>query len=131
MTPPSSPARPSTWTVAASAVEPAPGFLRLTADCFVILTPVRRGADSMIGKVVRACALALVVAVPTIGGASAGSVYDGSWALTIATQRGACDPSYNFQVQITNGVVSHPNLVRLKGRVVSGGHVRVSVAVPG
>lgn len=85
----------------------------------------------MFGSIVRASTLALVVALPTFNAASAGTVYDGSWSLTIATKRGTCDPSYNFNVQIDNGVVSHANLVRLKGRVVSGGAVRVSVAVPG
>jgi hypothetical protein len=27
------------------------------------------------------------------------------------TQRGACDATYDFSVNITNGVVTHPNLV--------------------
>jgi hypothetical protein len=78
---------------------------------------------------VRACLLACatLVAVP----ASAATIYDGSWALTIRTTRGACDPTYNFQVNIRNGMIFHPNLVRLRGRVTGKGAVRVSVAVPG
>ena len=78
---------------------------------------------------VRAClvACATLVAVP----ASAATIYDGSWALTIRTARGACDPAYNFQVNVRNGIISHPNLVRLRGRVTGKGAVRVSVAVPG
>jgi hypothetical protein len=57
------------------------------------------------------------------------SAYDGSWDLVFVTQRGACDPAYNFSVNISNGVVSHPNLVKFRGRVASSGAVRASVTV--
>ena len=75
----------------------------------------------MIGTIVRTCILAFVMAVATFHIAGAGTLYDGSWSLSIVTQRGGCDPNYSFQVQVTNGIVSHPNLVRLRGRVSSGG----------
>ena len=45
------------------------------------------------------------------------------------TERGNCDRNYYFQVQVANGIVSHPNLVKLRGRVSSGGIARVSVSV--
>jgi hypothetical protein len=61
--------------------------------------------------------------------AQARSAYDGSWDLVFATQRGACDPTYNFSVNITDGVVTHPNLVRFKGYVARSGAVRASVTV--
>jgi hypothetical protein len=57
------------------------------------------------------------------------SAYDGSWDLVFFTQRGACDPTYNFSVNITNGVVTHPNLVRFRGYVARSGSVRASVTV--
>jgi hypothetical protein len=57
------------------------------------------------------------------------SAYDGAWSLSFVTQRGACDPSYDFDVNIANGVVSSPNLVRFKGEVSSGGRVHASVTV--
>ena len=57
------------------------------------------------------------------------SAYDGSWELAFVTQRGACDPTYNFSVNITNGVVAHPNLVKFKGYVAPSGAVRASVTV--
>ncbi|AMN44105.1 hypothetical protein RHPLAN_56910 [Rhodoplanes sp. Z2-YC6860] len=63
--------------------------------------------------------------------ARATSVYDGSWSLTVITQRGDCDSSYEIQLDVRNGVISHPNIVRLNGRVKPNGAVRVSVAVPG
>jgi hypothetical protein len=61
--------------------------------------------------------------------ANARSVYDGSWDLVFVTQRGACDPTYNFTVNIFNGVVTHPNLVRFRGFVAKSGAVRATVAV--
>jgi hypothetical protein len=45
------------------------------------------------------------------------------------TQRGACDPTYNFTVNISNGIVSRPNLVRFRGYVQRSGVVRASVTV--
>jgi hypothetical protein len=61
--------------------------------------------------------------------AQARSAYDGSWDLVFVTQRGACDPTYNFSVNITDGVVTHPNLVRFKGYLARSGAVRASVTV--
>jgi hypothetical protein len=54
--------------------------------------------------------------------------YDGSWSLVFFTQRGACD-TYNFSVNINDGVVTHPNLVKFKGYVGRSGVVRASVIV--
>ena len=61
--------------------------------------------------------------------AQATSAYDGSWDLLFVTQRGACDQTYSFSVNITNGVVTHPNLVRFRGYVARSGAVRASVTV--
>ncbi len=61
--------------------------------------------------------------------AQARSSYDGSWDLLFVTQRGACDPTYNFSVNITDGFVTHPNLVRFRGYVARSGAVRASVTV--
>jgi hypothetical protein len=70
---------------------------------------------------------ASLLALPSI--AQARSAYDGSWDLVFVTQRGACDPTYNFTVNITDGIVTHPNLVRFRGRVARSGAVRASVTV--
>jgi hypothetical protein len=61
--------------------------------------------------------------------AQARSAYDGSWDLAFVTQRGSCDPSYNFTVNISDGIVTHPNLVKFKGYVAKSGSVRASVTV--
>jgi hypothetical protein len=69
------------------------------------------------------CLLAMVCT------AQARSSYDGSWDLVFMTQRGSCDPSYNFTVNIANGVVTNPNLVRFRGYVARSGVVHASVIV--
>ena len=61
--------------------------------------------------------------------AHARSAYDGSWDLVFVTQRGACDRTYNFTVNVSNGVVTHPNLLKFRGYVAKSGAVRASVAV--
>lgn len=81
----------------------------------------------MISKIARACILAFVITAPAFDIADARTAYDGSWSLAILTQRGACDASYQFQVQINNGNVTSPGLNKFRGRVSSGGGVRVSV----
>src|SRR3954453_21567749 len=72
-------------------------------------------------------AAAALVAVTSV--AQARSSYDGSWDLLFVTQRGACDPTYNFAVNITDGFVTHPNLVKFRGYVARSGAVRASVTV--
>ena len=51
-------------------------------------------------------AIAGLLALASTAHASAG--YDGSWDLVFLTKRGACDASYNFTVNIANGVVIVP-----------------------
>src|SRR5215467_6582701 len=61
--------------------------------------------------------------------AQARSAYDGSWDLVFVTQRGTCDASYNFTVNVSDGIVSHPNLVKFRGHVARSGAVSASVTV--
>lgn len=61
--------------------------------------------------------------------AGARTTFDGSWDLLFVTQRGECDPSYSFTVNVSSGVVTHPNLVKFKGYVASSGAVHASVTV--
>jgi hypothetical protein len=56
-------------------------------------------------------------------------LYDGSWDLLFVTQRGACDPTHSFSVNINDGIITHPNLVRFRGNVAQSGAVRASVTV--
>lgn len=73
-----------------------------------------------------AAASCFVVFAPAAYGRSA---YDGSWDLVFVTQREICDSSYSFTVDVTNGIVTHPNLVRFRGYVAKSGAVRASVTV--
>jgi hypothetical protein len=75
------------------------------------------------------CVTAAVSFVALTSVAQARSAYDGSWDLLFVTQRGACDPTYNFSVNITDGIVTHPNLVKFRGYVARSGAVRASVTV--
>ena len=74
-------------------------------------------------------ATAIICFVGLTHTADARSAYDGSWNLVFVTQRGACDPTYNFTVNIFNGVVTNPNLVRFRGYVAKSGVVHASVTV--
>ena len=76
-----------------------------------------------LGIVAIGCFMALASA------ANARTTFDGSWDLLFVTQRGACDPSYSFTVNVSNGIVTHPNLVKFKGYVAPSGAVRASVTV--
>jgi hypothetical protein len=75
-------------------------------------------------------AIAASCLVAFVSVAQARSAYDGSWDLLFVTQRGACDPTYNFSVNIADGVVTHPNLVKFRGHVARSGAVSASVTVP-
>jgi hypothetical protein len=79
---------------------------------------------------VRSSLLALVAVASTVSFANARTPYDGRWSLSITTTRGSCD-TYNFPVDITNGHVSFPGLVKANGHVDAKGRVRVFVAVTG
>jgi hypothetical protein len=61
--------------------------------------------------------------------AEARTSYDGPWNLVFYTQRGSCDPTYTFTVNVTDGIVTHPNLVKFSGNVARSGAVRASVSV--
>ena len=75
-------------------------------------------------------AIAASCLVAFVSVAQARSAYDGSWGLLFMTQRGACDPTYNFSVNITDGVVTHSDLVKFTGHVARSGAVHASVTVP-
>jgi hypothetical protein len=71
--------------------------------------------------------LAAVCCLALCPAAMAGTAYDGAWILTVVTQRGSCDPTCEFTVDISNGVVTHPNLLKFRGHVASSGAARASV----
>lgn len=82
----------------------------------------------MISKVARASLLALVIAVPGFNIAAARTAFDGSWNLSIVTQSGDCAPTYYFQLEIIDGIVTYRGSAKVRGRVKSDGAVSVSVS---
>ena len=61
--------------------------------------------------------------------AFASSRSDGTWDLIFVTQRGDCDPTYSFKIDVANGNISHPNILIFRGRVAQSGAVVASVRV--
>jgi hypothetical protein len=73
-------------------------------------------------KVTTRCILALAIGLATVGPADARSPrfsnsYDGLWHLSFVTRTGSCDPSYDFDVNVSNGRhhASQPGSVSGKG----------------
>jgi hypothetical protein len=73
-----------------------------------------------LGIIAIGCFMALASA------ANARTTFDGSWDLLFVTQRGECDPSSSFTVNVSNGVLTHPNLVKFRGHVARSGAARYS-----
>ena len=61
--------------------------------------------------------------------AEARTSYDGLRELMFFTQRGSCEPTHTFSVNVSDGIVTHPNLVKFRGSVAKSGAVRASVTV--
>lgn len=84
---------------------------------------------------IRACVPTLVLAlssVAVVDTALARTVYDGDWSVLIATNSGACGPSYRYGVQISDGrVIYEGGSVTMQGRVTPKGAVRVFVQAGG
>lgn len=87
-----------------------------------------RSARTLIAVLAIGC-LSIALGLAGTDTALARSLYDGQWSLIFVTQVGACDPTYNFTVNINNGLVSHPNLVNFRSYVSRSGAVRASVTV--
>jgi hypothetical protein len=58
--------------------------------------------------------------------------YDGLWSVLIITERGTCDRGYRYPLRIARGRVGHADPASssftIRGRVGSGGGIRVSVS---
>ena len=82
----------------------------------------------MINKVLGTTMLICVVITSASNVADARTDYDGTWSLFVETQSGDCAPTYEFEVQIIDGVVSYQGPANVRGRVSPGGAVSVSVS---
>jgi hypothetical protein len=70
----------------------------------------------MINNTALASILAFVITVSTINIADARTAYDGSWSLSIVTQSGDCAPTYQFQLQVIDGIVSYQGPANVRGQ---------------
>jgi hypothetical protein len=81
-----------------------PASERMSADCSTAQT---HGLPGLIRRTFMKKRSLLIAATSCFIGlapaAYARSAYDGSWDLVFVTQRGACDSSYSFTVDVTNG----------------------------
>ena len=59
--------------------------------------------------------------------ASAATTFDGHWSVVIITNRGECDPTFRYGLQIANGTIGADAAATVQGRVSAAGTVRVSV----
>ena len=69
------------------------------------------------------------IACLSAAAADARTQYDGAWNISFVTQVGDCNPTYNYSVNIENGVITSPNVETFRGNVTSSGAVRASVTV--
>jgi hypothetical protein len=69
-----------------------------------------------------------IVAASATDTARARTSFDGGWTVQIMTQRGACDPSSSFGVEIRDANVYGSGGMPVRGRVAGNGAVSVSVA---
>ena len=97
--------------------------------CRVCLGAAASPHGELLMKTASLWMIAAVCFVAPASAAHARSAYDGSWDLVFVTQKGTCDPTYNFTVDVSDGVVTHPNLVKFKGYVAKSGSVHASVTV--
>jgi hypothetical protein len=56
--------------------------------------------------------------------------YDGTWSVSIVTEKGNCDRGYRYPVRITNGVLANggSDPFTISGRVTPSGAIVVTVA---
>lgn len=58
--------------------------------------------------------------------ACAATPFDGHWSVVIITNRGECDPTFRYGLQITDGTIS-ADVASVQGRVSAAGIARVTV----
>ena len=95
-----------------------------------------RSSNPSCGRLLQTATLAVAcaaVASPDLAHAAARNAFDGNWSVVINTQSGACDPSFRYGVQISNGQVLNNggSAANVQGRVSPSGIVHVNVQAGG
>lgn len=72
-------------------------------------------------------AAAVVAALP----ARATDSFDGSWQVTIVTEKGTCDKAYSYPLAVKGGSVTYAGdtSAKIDGRVEDGGSVQVRISL--
>ena len=75
-------------------------------------------------------AVLAIAALATATSSKARSVYDGTWSVSIVTEKGECDRGYRYPVAITNGVLQNAGTAAfdISGTVAANGAITVRVA---
>jgi hypothetical protein len=64
----------------------------------------------------------------TASPAAAAAPFDGSWNVTIVTQRGTCDSGASLPIRVSNGAIaSDLSVVKVSGQVTDNGTLNVNV----
>src|SRR3981081_1914138 len=87
-------------------------------------------------QILKLLARPLIVCLALVGShllisrqAFAGTRFDGTWNLVFVTQRGDCDPTYDFMGDVGNGDSTDPRILPVRGRAAPSGAVVASVRV--
>jgi hypothetical protein len=83
--------------------------------------------------VARKLAVAAIAALPfalaavDYGQAQARTMYDGSWSVVVNGQTSECQGTFNYSVQIVDGIIGYGGEASMSGRVSPNGAVSVRV----
>ena len=72
--------------------------------------------------------IAVMACTVAINSASARTVFDGPWSVTIQTIGGSCSSGASFGIEIRDGILLGYGDANMHGRVARNGAVRVSVS---
>jgi len=65
--------------------------------------------------------------VAVVSPGSAANNFDGHWSVVITTNRGDCDPTFRYALQIINGAITTDAEATVRGRVSATGAIRVTL----
>jgi len=82
-----------------------------------------------LGKAIIATSILALLAVPIVTpAAAAGSTFDGTWNVQIASSNSACNAGTSVSIGISNGqVASNSAAVTASGRVADAGNINVTL----
>ena len=58
--------------------------------------------------------LILACSLASAHAATSSAAFNGSWNLAFVTQSGSCDPTNNYKVKVSYGVLKSPNIMKFR-----------------